>query len=222
MDAVLFDLDDTLCGYRVSGRELLARAFEAVAIEPCFSVAEYHAAYETHLDASDGMRDLRRRCFTELVEAAGHDPALGVALEAAYAESRDHGDVRALPGARAAVATLAEDHRLGLVTNGAPEMQRTKLDAIGLAECFETAVFGGFDVPAKPAPDPFERALADLDLGADRAVAVGNSIETDVAGAKAAGLRAVWLRNRRDADAPAIQPDYVVDSLAELAERPWA
>ncbi|WP_049969832.1 HAD family hydrolase [Haladaptatus cibarius] len=44
---------------------------------------------------------------------------------------------------------------------------------------------------AKPHPEPFESVLAELDSTADRAVHVGNSLTTDIPGAKAAGLGAV-------------------------------
>lgn len=221
MEAVLFDLDETLCTFRVSGQHVIEDAFDAVGIEPCFALADYHRAWDRHIGDSIGLRDLRRRCFVDLVEAADHDPELAVELEAAYDARRDPAGVEPLPGAREAVAALAEDYRLGLVTNGHPEPQRAKLAAIELESVFETVVFGGYDVPAKPAPDPFARALDELDTAADRAVHIGNSLSSDVAGARSAGLTSVWLRAPDAAAGAATRPDYVVESLSELADRPW-
>jgi putative hydrolase of the HAD superfamily len=222
VDAVLFDLDGTLCTYRVSGQAVIEGAFEAIGVEPCFSVADYHRVWDRDIGESDDLRDLRLRCFSDLVEAAGHDPELGVELEAAYDARRDPADVRALPGAREAVRALAGEYPLGLVTNGHPEPQRAKLAAIGLEATFESVVFGGYDVPAKPAPDPFERVLADLGVEPARAVHVGNSLASDVAGARAAGLTSVWLREPDATAKPVASPDHVVDSLSALVERPWS
>lgn len=221
VDTLLFDLDGTLCTYRVSGQVLIEDAFEAVGIERCFSLADYHRAWDRHIDAGLGLRELRRRCFTDLVEAAGYDRELAVELEAAYYDRRDPAGVEALPGAREVVSSLAGAYRLGVVTNGHPEPQRAKLGAIELESAFETVVFGGYDVPAKPATAPFERALADLDTTPDRAVHIGNSLSSDVAGAKAAGLTAVWLREGDSPGDHAVRPDHVVESLAALVERPW-
>ncbi|GIJ46044.1 hypothetical protein Val02_29300 [Virgisporangium aliadipatigenens] len=64
------------------------------------------------------------------------------------------------------------------------------------------AVVASEDVGAyKPARVMFERALGLLGLRADEVVHVGDSLRTDVAGARAAGIRAIWV-NRRGAAAP--------------------
>lgn len=221
VDAVLFDVDDTLCEYRRGADELLAAAFDEVGVEPYFDVAEYYAAYERYVDDSTDMVDLRERCFAALSRERGREPEVGVAVAEAYAGERDHGNVRPLPGAVEAVRGVAADHRVGVVTNGAPGMQRRKLSAIGLDGAFETAVFAGYDVPAKPDPEPFERALSDLGVAPDRTVHVGNSLSSDVPGARAAGVRAAWLaRDGVDAD-PEPAPDYRLDSMRELTKPPW-
>jgi len=218
--AVLFDLDDTLCTYRRGGAELLSVAFERVGVEPLFTVEQYHERYPEFVDETEGIRDLRRACFVALAEDAGHDPEVGRAVEAAFADERDHGNVDPVPGARDAVDHLAADHRLGLVTNGSPEMQRQKLAGIGLADRFETVVYAGYDAPGKPAPEPFHAALDDLGVAPERAVHVGNSLRSDVAGAHAAGVESAWLAGD-DAANPDPTPDHRLASLRDLLDPPW-
>jgi putative hydrolase of the HAD superfamily len=219
--AVLFDIDDTLCVYRRRGPELLSLAFDAVGVEPYFTAAEYYDRYPEFADGTDSVAELRRTCFAAISEERGRDPALGRAVADAYATERDHANVDFLPGAREALAALADRYRLGIVTNGAPEMQAQKLAALGLADRFETVVHAGYDAPAKPAPEPFERALAALGVSADRTIHVGDGLETDVAGAKAAGLTAAWLSDGTDPAQDHPDPDYVFGSMHALAERPW-
>ncbi len=220
IDAVLFDLDDTICEYRRTGDELLADAFTTVGVEPIFSADEYYARYDAFLDGSANIEALRRQCFRSLAVEAGFDPALGVRVADAYANARDHRNVRYLPGATAALETLAGEYRLGLVTNGSPAMQREKLDALDVESAFDAIVFAGYDAPPKPDPAPFRLALDRLDASADRSVYVGNSLENDVAGARAAGLTSVWVP-----DTPArteeVRPDFELDSLAELTPSLW-
>ncbi len=220
VETVLFDLDDTLCAYRRGGAELLSVAFDRVGVEPFFNVEEYYGRYEAFAEESDGIADLRERCFAAIAADRGRDPDVGRAVARAYADERDHSNVRPLPGATDAVRSLGADHALGVVTNGAPEMQRAKLSALPFADAFETVVFAGYDTPAKPDPEPFEVALSDLDTAPERAVHVGNSPSADVDGAHAAGARATLLPDGPPTAAETT-PDYRVESLFELADPPW-
>ncbi|PSP76351.1 haloacid dehalogenase [Halobacteriales archaeon QS_1_68_20] len=223
VDAVLFDLDDTLVEYRRSTVEVLDAAFERAGVDPFFAVEAYHERFDEFAKTADTIEELRTACFAAIADERGRDPADGEAVAAAYAEERDQANVDPLPGARAAVDALAADHRLGLVSNGTPGMQRTKLTAAGLEDAFEVTVFGGAEVPPKPDPAPFERALTELGASPERAVHVGNSASTDVAGAHAAGLRSVWLRRgaEGDAAAPTPEPHHVVASPGALTDPPW-
>jgi HAD superfamily hydrolase (TIGR01458 family) len=70
----------------------------------------------------------------------------------------------------------------------------------------------------KPAPAFFEAALASLGVQSSRAVVVGDDLESDVAGAQAAGMRGVLVRTGKfrqdDLARSPVEPDAVFDSLA--------
>jgi putative hydrolase of the HAD superfamily len=221
LDAVLFDVDDTLCRYRRSGSELLAAAFERTGLDPFITVEEYHARYPAFVDESDSMTDLRERCFAAIAADEGRDPSEGVRVAEAYAAERDHGNVEPTPGLEAAISSLSERPgvSLGVVTNGAPEMQSRKLEALGLDGAFGTVVYAGYDAAAKPAPEPFEMALSALDARPERTFHVGNSLDADVAGAHAAGVRSVWIPDDGESsiEHPDPVPDHTVPTLGEVS-----
>lgn len=223
IDAICFDLDDTLCTHRRSPQSVLELAFEDAGVSPLFPASDYYDRFEAYLEESTDVVDLRERCFGDLAVEAGADRATGEAVARAYTAERVSHDVELLAGAREAIDRFAEEHRLALVTNGSPEMQRRKLETVGLEDDFETVVYAGYDAPAKPAPEPFEIALEALETTPDRAVHVGNSLSSDVAGARAAGLRSVWVPNGDGVATTDPEPDYTLESLSELVtEPPWA
>lgn len=222
IDTVCFDLDDTLCTYSQGGDVVLEAAFDRVGVSQCWDIGAYYDRYRDYLGDSTDIRDLRRQCFGDLTAAAGHDRATGEAVAAAFDEIRDRGRVEPLPGAQQVVEQLADEYRLGLITNGPPGMQRAKLEAIELGERFEAVVCAGYDAPAKPSAEPFEVALETLNSTPDRAVYVGNSLASDVAGARAAGLRSVWIPATDEIpEQPTPAPEHTLTSLAELATPPW-
>ncbi|AEH35675.1 HAD family hydrolase [Halopiger xanaduensis] len=204
VETICFELDGTLC----------------TRIRP--------SADDLETDGSAGA--LRRRDAAEpTIEPKPRlKPALETEADRLVADEtdaiRDRWTVDSVPGAEAVLETLAEEYRLGVVTNGAPELQRAKLEAAGLEDYVETVVCGGYETPAKPAPEPFDVALEELDSSPERAVHVGNSLSSDVAGARAAGIQPVWIP-RTGTEIASDQfdptPEYTLESLGELTSPPW-
>jgi putative hydrolase of the HAD superfamily len=220
--AVLFDLDGTLCRYRRSPGEVLAAAHERAGVDPLFDVEAYYDAFDRFAADADGMADLRERCFAALAAEGGHDPERGRTVARAFAAERDHRDVVAEPGAHRLLDALGGRYRLGVVTNGPHDAQTAKLDGLDRRGTFETVVCAGTTVPAKPATEPFERALSALGVAADRAAFVGDSPGTDVAGANAAGLVSVLVDPDAAADGSeppsedGPRPDHRVGTLHDV------
>lgn len=91
------------------------------------------------------------------------------------------------------------------------ERLRQLLDRLGLSRYFEDLVIScevGF---AKPSPNIFRQAVMKLGLPASAILHVGDSLEMDYRGAKAAGFRAIHLRRGTQAKCP-----EAINSLAEL------
>ncbi len=97
------------------------------------------------------------------------------------------------PEAASVLDDLARDHRLGLVTNGAPDVQREKLAGTTLERRFAAIVISAELGIAKPDPRFFAHALRALGADREGAVMIGDSLSRDVAGARAAGLRSIWV-----------------------------
>lgn len=222
VEAVLLDLDDTICVYERSAAEVLSAAFDAVGVAPFFAADEYLARFDEFVDAGGAIGPIREACFATFAEEAGRDPAVGRAVADAYATERDQTAVAFAPGARRALDALHERYPLGLVTNGDPGLQAPKLDSLDIAGRFDVVVHGGVDAAYKPDPEPFHLALEELGVPVDRAVHVGDSLEADVAGAHAADLRSVWLADDTATVDATPEPHHVVESMHEVAAEPWA
>jgi putative hydrolase of the HAD superfamily len=122
-----------------------------------------------------------------------------------FADARDMFDV------------LPQHIALGLVTNGSSETQREALRVLGIEQWFTAIIVAGEVHVAKPDARAFTLAVDKLGIRPDEAWYIGDSLLTDVGGAKAASLTAVWLNRegslRHDGD-PA--PDLEIASLREL------
>ena len=212
-DAVVFDLDHTLCRHDQSGEEVYLGAFEAAGIDPVGAPEDLWAALAGSPDPDDTLGYLADG-FRTVLREHDVDPPVDDApqeLAAGFSAVVDHTRVSFRPGAEAVLDHARDTAQVALLTNGPERRQSIKLDALGLADAFESVVFAG-DMPnRKPHRDPFDRVLADLAVDADSALYVGDSLEYDVAGAQGAGLDAAWTPDGDD-------PNEVTDELVSTGE----
>jgi 2-haloacid dehalogenase/putative hydrolase of the HAD superfamily len=69
----------------------------------------------------------------------------------------------------------------------------------------------------KPRPELFDQALKRYQLAADEVLHVGDSLSSDVIGAKKAGIRCVWInRNHKSLPDSTCSPDFTISELDEL------
>ncbi|PSP37586.1 HAD family hydrolase [Halobacteriales archaeon QH_7_65_31] len=217
VSTVCFDLDDTLIEYRQDGEETLRTAFRRAGVGPFCTTDELWALASEVPNGDDDHQFL-----TYLFRAAAdrHDGPTESAetLARTYEAATDHTDVQFRPGAETALDAARSLGPIGLITNGGPETQRQKLRTLGLESTFATTVYAGAETPPKPAREPFDRALTELNADPTETLYVGNSLRHDVAGANGAGLRTAWIP-REDDRGRATEthaPDHTFESLSEL------
>lgn len=119
------------------------------------------------------------------------------------------------PYLRATLEELsAAGYRLGVITNGPTPFQERNFAALGVADLFEVVTVSAAVNLRKPDPAIFAYTLAQMKLPAHAALYVGDNPKADIAGAKAAGMRAIWRANPRWPKCDAA--DAVVHELNEL------
>ncbi len=128
-----------------------------------------------------------------LGEQGVHDEGLARAMAERFAAARRryprYPEVEPLLG-----ALRARGYRLGIVTNGVPDLQREKLAGSGLDKAFDAVVISGEIDCGKPDPAIFHYICRALGVAPGEAVMVGDNPGRDVAGGRAAGLRTVWVQ----------------------------
>jgi putative hydrolase of the HAD superfamily len=170
----------------------------------------YYRAHHDEASTWPALRDLRRRC------AAVIEDHLGTALPLDDVEDALLGAVRFRPYPevpRALARLRAGGARLAVVSNWDVSLHDV-LERTGLRPLVDTVVISAEVGAAKPDPAIFRAALERLGAVAGDALHAGDSVEHDVAGARAAGIEAVLVA-RDGAAVPA--GVRAIASLDELA-----
>ena len=152
-----------------------------------------------------------------LAEEGIKDDALAAELGTMFARRRRELQ-DPLPGAEEILRKLRlSGVRIGLLTNGAPDLQREKVETSGLGMHFDAAVVSGEIGIGKPQPEIFLHLLGRLNAAPQESLMVGNSLARDVVGGKRAGMRTCWLAlEGEDEPVGSVEPDYTIRSLGQL------
>jgi len=204
----------------------LRQAAHDAGVDVSFETAKqaFEAAWHHHQGLwqsgrESGAKEIAGWGFAELgIEPEG--PALAILIRRFEGASHTS-HVQALDGARALLSAASREGVpcvLVCDTGLTPgRVVRRLLDAEGLLENLSVQIFSNEIGAPKPDPRPFLAAIAPFDVTPDQVVHVGDLRRTDVAGARALGMRTVRIRARHDDASELPDADYVVDSHAELA-----
>ena len=232
LKAIFFDLDNTLCNYSVGWESAKAHGIQA-AYEVLherhreIDFSEWHQAFQKATEEISHYweQPVQKGILVGLERtgrALGH---LGLAIEeewisiltqAFYATVLEH--LLLFPDVDEALRALRPRFTLGIITNGPADIQRTKIERLELSKRVDHMLISGELGIAKPDPQIFRQALGLAKVEAHEFLFVGDSPETDILGAKAAGVWAAWI-NRKGLEPPEDLPaDFTIDSLSELTD----
>lgn len=216
IDAVLFDLDDTLIDR------------SAAFVRYCQSLyANTPSMHETHSEIEAvallveldgrGLRD--RTIFIKGALNIWSDifPSVDEAVTSWWTTYPKFVELE--DTTRQLIADIRASGRpVGIVTNGASETQRAKLKLTGLEGLVDGIVVSGEHDFRKPDAAMFEQALSLIGADAASTLFAGDNPDADILGAKSLGMQTAWMHLDREWPHPHNQPHHVLENISEVRE----
>lgn len=236
---LLIDADDTIFDFKRAEREAINDVLSQNGLPLTPEVLDKYSTINLHLWKSLELGEVSREelfslRFTRLLayirqEAVWHeewklaefdwDSVDGLAFNELFLNALGR-QTFLLPDAETVIQELSSQYVLALVTNGVEHVQRSRLAASPLADCF-TALFIS-EVLGVEKPDPRFFDLACEQLGIEErqeALVIGDSLSADILGANNADIRSCWFnpynQTRPEGENVPI-PDYTIQSLREI------
>lgn len=214
IEAVLFDLDDTLidwwgsterCLEQFAGDDVIA-ALQGVCRDRCWELDPL-GTFTWH------RNNWKMHTYRDELWPAALPFLDDADRELLMKRFADELWVGFFPDAVPTLDLLLDRTRLGVLSNNG--FLHDEVERLRLHDWFEIAVHPPCEL-RKPHRDAFELGAAALGLPPDRCVYVGDSVKADALGAAAAGMTAVWL-DRWDDEWTARPPEiHRITSLTEL------
>lgn len=202
--AITFDLDDTLWPSAPTLTRAEQRAYawlieQAPAVAAMWSIDQLRelrlSIFHKHTELRHDFLRIRRMALQAafkqagLSSAAAHETIEG-ALDV-FMTARN--DVNLYPDVLDGLTRLSRRFLLASLTNGNADVAR-----IGIRHHFKAAISAHAHGASKPDPALFHIACRELACNPDEVVHVGDDMELDIRGARAAGLHVIWM-NRTEA-----------------------
>lgn len=219
---ISLDVDDTLWDFESAMTSALGLTLERIRL-----TVPTEAAMRLTVDEMKAIRDdvseqmggdaigvekIRRAAFIKTLETIGHpDRELATGLYHLYTEAR-FSNVSPFADVPCALTQLESRFQLGVISNG-----NTHPTRLGLPNAFDFVVFAADCGVTKPDPRIFELALSQSGHKPEEVLHVGDSLESDVAGANNSGLQSAWLNRNNATNTTKITPDLEVPDLQHLA-----
>lgn len=188
----------------------LEQARQAVLVE-----MTYYRAHHDEATDPGRLAELRGRCARVLRDALPA-PARSLGLEELTEALLAALRFRPYPEVPEALRALRADGLTLVVLSNWDVSLHDQLAATGLGALVDAAVSSAEVGVAKPSPQIYARALERAGVEAGAALMVGDSLDTDVVGARAAGIAAVLVDRWGTRPAPLPPGTHVLASLAEL------
>ena len=220
--ALLCDLDDTLFDHSGATRDALAVVREHAPAFHVWTLDEFDRHHRIvlealHLEVLAGkwtVEEARVERFRQLLGTAGVvESRVDVLDDLSWTYRRAYETAwRMIPGAVAFAAAVKDaGWQLAIVTNNVVREQRLKVERGGLTPYVDALITSEEFGASKPDPGIIHHAIARVGSTGDRSVVFGDSLTTDIAGGRAAGVRAVWFNRWR-----AVSPDAQLTEVHAL------
>jgi putative hydrolase of the HAD superfamily len=217
---IFFDLDDTLMDHEGAARAGATNVFNT--FRSCFKddlasfLIRWHNVSEKYFQSNSKIkyglweeRCLRmRELFSEEFSDEEAESRFEKYLSAYEANWQLYPDC--IP-----CLNKLQGEKMGLISNGEGEMQRSKIQKLGLGSYFSTVIISREVDCAKPDKAIFELAAKQAGVDIKECTYIGDRLQADAISSQQAGMKGIWLnRKAKEQDQDLGVP--IIRSLMEL------
>lgn len=215
--AIIFDLDNTLINRRLAYDKFAAMLVDQF-VDPACSLSKLEMVAWLQQADRNGYRN-KRELYAEVLGTLPMKDAHTTGQDLLQFWFAEFFKCTVLmEGALELLQQLKSGGwKLGLITNGSVRTQNMKIDRANLRPFFDAIIVSDAVGLKKPDERIFALALSELGAEASNSWYIGDHPVNDIQGARAAGLRSIWLEGFMAWDAESAEPNDKISHLGEVA-----
>lgn len=218
---ILMDADNTLLDFDKAEEEALNVTLQAYSIPPTEASKQIYSEHNTRLwsEFEKGLvsrETLMNTRFQKLLDSLGI-PGDGIQMNQDYLHNLGKCSYL-VPDAETLCTKLhAMQYRIYILTNGIYAAQKSRIENSPIAKFISDSFVSEKIGYQKPKKEFFEAAFAQIpSFQPKNAIMVGDSLTSDIAGAKGVGIDTCWYNPKGKTASQRNIIDYEINSLMEL------
>lgn len=219
-ELLLFDADGTLFDFRTAMYESLSRLITDLRIE-CTEkmLIDYNninnEMWRRHEDGEITKSEMRTKRFERFAKLYNIDKDPDE-LDAMYLFNLAHCPYL-IDGAEALCKKLKGKYRMAIVTNGIAPMQRIRLNASRVADCFEKIFISDEMNASKPQKEYFDKVFEEYPLvDKSRMLILGDTPSIDIKGGNNAGIDTCFINLKKRPIPGDLEITYEIENYTQL------
>ena len=217
---IFFDLDHTLWDFEMNSALTFKKIFAEVEVDVNLSKfleiyvpvnLAFWKLYREDKIKKPELRYQRLKTTFEAIQYNIEDEVIDILSTEYIAKLATYNNL--LPYTVEILDYLKPKYKLHIITNGFEEVQTRKLVNANIFGYFDQVINSEMAGVKKPNPEIFELALKKANAAADKSLMVGDNIEADILGAKAAGFHALHFNAHND---PKHEHCIMIHNLSEI------
>ena len=220
---LLLDADNTLMDFTKASHKAfdqickdfqLGKPADLYPIYQKYNLAAWKA-FENKQITADQLKVDRMTYFTKSIDRSDIDPSY---LNQQYLQALMLNS-ELYEGVEEVLQELKHDYIMSIVTNGLKEVQRPRVQRLGLNQYFASIIVSDEIGIAKPDHLYFEHAIQTINSPPSKSeiLIVGDSLHSDIQGGKNFGIDTCWIHHGRS-NGSDIQPNYSISSFLDLSD----
>lgn len=215
IEAVLFDLDNTLIDRTLAFRRLFEHWYDTLTAP---ARPDDRQAFVTRMAVYGNEFVAVSEIYEDMLDVwPGSFPSLDSAVDTHFMKMPD------MVGMDSRTQSMLKRFKeagvpVGVVTNGGTVTQWGKLKKTGIADLVTACVVSEQFGIRKPDPRIFRHALERIGAAAESTLFVGDNPEDDILGAAGTGMGTAWISLGRSWEITSASPDHVLHAVWEVED----
>jgi len=218
----MFDADNTLIDFTNASRLSFSQTFadyEHTATPELYATYKVinHSIWTAFERSEITAERLRVKRFEDFFAAIGFSPTSPELFSKRYLENLISKSEN-YDGVKEMIERFQPHYNMSIITNGLKEVQRPRLNKLGMTHYFDSIIVSDEIGFAKPDERYFEVAFNSIDNPPPRenTLVIGDNLKSDILGGIRYGLKTCWLNASGKPNDTDIQPDFEIQNILEL------